>query len=465
MTLTITRELSGAVAPTAAPRGPAVVLRVQRGDVVDDVILDVSLTVGRLGSADVVVDHPTVSRVHALLTRTDEGVVVQDCGSHNGTEIVRGGARHRLSGNERTAIETGDVVDIGVATLQVLPRGAARLRAAAAPSSSAGARFEAALATAARTRLPVVLLGPSGSGKTHAAKKLHESAGVDGAFVLINCARLPTEPLALQSDLLGHKKGAFTGAVSDHVGRVAWADGGTLFLDEVESMPALAQGFLLDLLDGTGAAVPLGGGPKDALTPRARLVAATKVPLGSSGLRRDLCERLAEGHLLELPRLEDRREDIPELIAGFVDEQARLLGRSVRFDDDAIAALIAAPWPGQIRQLRAAVVTLAQTAAAAGLSVVDAAACAAQARARALVFGDPTSSTTSSSATSAPTLSSATVGETARLLKREQVLQALEAANGNHAAAARALGVARNTLLKRIKQFDIPADHGSLKKL
>ena len=176
--------------------------------------------------------------------------------------------------------------------------------------------------------------------------------------MLVNCARLPAEPLALQSELLGHKKGAFTGAVADHVGRIAWADGGTLFLDEVESMPPLAQGFLLDLLDGTVVALPLGGGPKDALTPRFRLVCATKVPLGSSGLRRDLCERLAEGHLLELPRLEDHRDDIPGLVLGFADEQSRLLGRAVRVDDEALAAMSAASWPGHIRQLRAALVTV-----------------------------------------------------------------------------------------------------------
>ena len=120
------------------------------------------------------------------------------------------------------------------------------------------ARLERAINVCARHQLPVFLLGPSGTGKTHVARFIHEASRRKGQFILVNCGRLPTDPVQLQSELLGHARGAFTGATADRIGKFHAADGGTLFLDEVEYLPRAAQDFLIDLLDGSGSFAPLG---------------------------------------------------------------------------------------------------------------------------------------------------------------------------------------------------------------
>lgn len=456
----------------AASSGPPLCVRIERPGVdAAEVRLDIDerLTVGRLGTADVVVDAPTVSRLHAVITRAGAGAVVQDCESHNGTVVARGGVQHRLEAGAKMLLTVGDVVEIGGPDAARLTLSEAAARRDSPMTSPPAARLEQALSQAARTALPVVLYGPSGSGKTHAARRLHEMTGNHGPFVAINCARLPADPLALQSELLGHRKGSFTGAHADRVGRLEHADGGTVFFDEVDSMPALAQGFLLDILENSGDATPLGGGPRDALRVKFRVISASKQALAASGLRHDLSERLAEGHLLVVPSLDDRRDDIPSLVREFADEQAALLGRPVEVGDACVQAMVIAKWPGQIRQLRAAVTTMAQIAAGArpGAVALEVADFAAWQQTRVAVFegsGAPgmPAPTTANSASAAPPTDAAILGEQARLLKREDIMAALEATNGNQAAAARRLGIARNTLLKRVKQFDIPPDHGAL---
>jgi DNA-binding NtrC family response regulator len=151
-------------------------------------------------------------------------------------------------------------------------------------------------------------------------------------------------------------KGAFTGATGDRTGKLRVADGGTLFLDEVESLPPAAQDFLLDVLEGSGNFAPWGApGDLRVAAPRFRLISASKKTLAQSGLRPDLCQRLAAGDVITIPGLEERREQIPELIASFLlrlrDEQ----GLDAVFTDDAARFLSEASWPGQIRELEATV--------------------------------------------------------------------------------------------------------------
>lgn len=342
--------------------------------------------------------------------------------------------------------------------------------------------FQEKLRWAARTRVPVFLLGPSGVGKTFTARQIHELSTLTGPFVPINCARLPHDAAALHSELLGHVRGAYTGAEAARVGKLQASAGGTLFLDEVESLPPLAQGFLLDVLEGSGDTAPLGappsGGARNDAAPRGarpfRLIAASKIPLAHSGLRADLCERLAEGHLWRVPGLAERRAEIPALVARFTAEQAVLLGVPLEFSADAVALCAETSWPGEVRQLRATVIALAQLAAARHPHhqdnstivplVIAAPDVIRHLAERAMAFGRPAANAGHPGEVGSVLLSRAPtefpqphvvtpvrVKACARALTREQVLAAIASAGGSQAAAARALGVARNTIARKLK--------------
>jgi DNA-binding NtrC family response regulator len=447
-----------------------------------DVALDEDrrYVIGRHDAADVVLEAAEVSRLHGALSFEGDRWTYQDLGSVNGTTLVqrglRGGPRgdpRPLDAHEMVALEPGDVLEIGDVACRV------ELLANAPPAvaidadvgvSSAARALDDAVEIAARTRLPVFLLGGSGTGKTHTARALHKRSKLAGAFVLVNCARLPADAAALQSELLGHVKGAFTGAVAARVGRVTAADNGTLFLDEVENLSALAQGFLLDVLEGTGDAGPLGAPVGPAQPLRARLVSASKQPLSKSGLRRDLCERLAAGHMLVLPTLAERRSDIPRLVRGFADEQSRLLGVTVVVEEAAMALVIEAPWPGEIRQLRAAVATCAQEALAranGARSVVRREDVDAQLRARAAAFsadagdGDIAAAAAAVKEGDRRNASPAAAPVTREVMPNPyhltavDVRDALARHDNNQSAAARSLGIARNTLRRKMKEFGV----------
>jgi len=311
---------------------------------------------GRHGAADIGFADEVVSRLHGVLLPTQEGWSFEDYGSSNGTALLRPGEMPFDIGRHRSVpVGAGDVIELGgqAAQIEFVEELAAPLRDAevddATLRSPAAQAFNEKLGIAARTQVPVFLLGPSGCGKTHSARQIHDRGTSDGAFVPINCARLPGDASALHSELLGHVKGAFTGADAARKGKLVHADGGTLFLDEVESLSPLAQGFLLDVLEGTGDLAPLGAAAPKLTAPVFRLISASKMPLGDTELRDDLCERLAEGHLWRVPTLEERTADIAGLIATFEAHQTSLLGVDIHFDDDALTAAAAASWPGQIR--------------------------------------------------------------------------------------------------------------------
>jgi DNA-binding NtrC family response regulator len=448
------------VRPPTSPAGPArtstampAAMTVERGGVATTMPLMAGprYVVGRHDAADVVFEDDGVSRLHGVLCAVDGRFVFEDYGSQNGTVVLRAdGSEQTLTAREPVVVGVGDVIEVGGADsrlclLEHMPEADRRLRDEGTEVSDAARAFAEHLRLAGRTRVPVFLLGPSGAGKTHSARRLHELSRLPGPFVPINCARLPTEPAALHSELLGHVRGAFTGADAVRTGKLVQADGGTLFLDEVESLPAVAQGFLLDVLEGSGDLAPLGS-TSMRLKPLAfRLVSASKRPLSSSGLRADLCERLAEGHLWRVPGLEDRVDDIPGLLLRFCREQSGLLGVDVVMTPSAIRYAQRATWPGQVRQLRATVVALAQLGLARALDasdvqtgrvIVDERDLIGQLRERGEAFG-------------------AVVDELphkgdARRLTRAQVEATLSLYDGNQVKAAAALGIARNTLRKRL---------------
>lgn len=200
--------------------------------------------------------------------------------------------------------------------------------------------------------VPIVLCGASGTGKELAARALHyRSLRWNKPFVVENCGALPDQ--LLESELFGHKRGAFTGAVEDHVGLFERADGGTVFLDEIGEVTPAFQVKLLRVLQ-EGEIRPVGSGKSRKVD--VRIVAATNRDLQeevrAGRFRADLYYRLA-GLVIELPALKDRVCDIPILVRTLVERTSARLGKRVRgISEEAIDCLQRYSWPGNIRELQ-----------------------------------------------------------------------------------------------------------------
>ena len=203
----------------------------------------------------------------------------------------------------------------------------------------------------AQSDASVFIHGASGTGKELLARAIHRASRRAGApFVAVNCAAIPEN--LLESELFGHRKGSFTGAIYDHKGLVPAANGGTLFLDEIGDMPLSLQAKLLRVLQDHEVR-PIGatqGSPVDV-----RVISATHRDLDaqmkSGRFREDLYYRLNVVSL-SLPPLADRREDIVPLATHYLGTTAERYGKDVRaFAPEALALLLAASWPGNVRQL------------------------------------------------------------------------------------------------------------------
>jgi two-component system response regulator HupR/HoxA len=206
-------------------------------------------------------------------------------------------------------------------------------------------------AKVARYDLSVLVHGESGTGKELLARAIHYASGrAAGAFVVENCAAIPDT--LIESELYGHKRGAFTGAYDDHIGLFQRADKGTIFLDEIgETSPAFQVKLLRVLQEGEVRPV---GAPKPVAVD-VRVIAAThrdlEADVRSGRFREDLYYRLANV-TLTMPPLRERAQDIPLIASHMLDEVAASLGRGrLRFTAEAQAVLAACPWPGNIREL------------------------------------------------------------------------------------------------------------------
>lgn len=197
----------------------------------------------------------------------------------------------------------------------------------------------------------VLIRGESGTGKEVLARAIHRaSPRAKGPFVAINCGAIPEQ--LLESELFGHLKGAFTGAGNNRLGLIQAANGGTLFLDEIGDMPLSLQVKLLRVLQER-VVRPVGATQAEAVD--VRLISAThrdlEAAMGQGQFREDLYYRL-DVVALTLPRLEERREDIPLLAAHFVQQLAAKYGKAITgFAPEALEALATAAWPGNVRQL------------------------------------------------------------------------------------------------------------------
>ena len=222
------------------------------------------------------------------------------------------------------------------------------VRASGSPLDAVCAQAE----RVARHDLSVLVLGESGTGKELMARAIHyASPRMHRPFVVENCAAIPDT--LLESELFGHKRGAFTGAVEDHVGLVQRADGGTLFLDEIGETSPLFQVKLLRVLQ-EGELRPVGSAR--TVPVNVRVIAATHRRLEdevrAGRFREDLYYRLA-GVTLQMPALRERPGDIAPIAERLLADVCRELGLpAAHFDDDARALLLGYPWPGNIRELR-----------------------------------------------------------------------------------------------------------------
>jgi sigma-54 dependent transcriptional regulator, flagellar regulatory protein len=196
----------------------------------------------------------------------------------------------------------------------------------------------------------VLILGESGTGKEMVARHIHELSGRAGhPFVPVNCGAIPAD--LLESELFGHEKGAFTGALSTRLGRFEFAEGGTLFLDEIGDMSLQMQVKLLRVLqERTFERV----GSNRTIRCDVRIIAATHRDLDSAisagRFREDLFYRL-NVFPVQMPPLRERLEDLPVLIEHLVQRQEQMAGRHVRLDKQAMNCLARNPWPGNVREL------------------------------------------------------------------------------------------------------------------
>lgn len=196
----------------------------------------------------------------------------------------------------------------------------------------------------------VLILGESGTGKEVVARAIHElSDRKDKAFVPVNCGAIPAE--LLESELFGHEKGAFTGAISAHEGRFELAEGGTIFLDEIGDMPFQMQVKLLRVLqerqfERVGSNKPIKS--------NVRIIAATHQNLekmvAEKTFRQDLFYRL-NVFPIETPPLRERTDDIPLLVQELVNRHSKIQKATVRFTQRAMLQLMSCPWPGNVREL------------------------------------------------------------------------------------------------------------------
>lgn len=303
------------------------------------------------------------------------------------------------------------------------------------------------------TQSAVLIRGESGTGKELLARALHtNSSRANQAFVKVHCAAL--SPGLLESELFGHVKGAFTGAHRDKVGRFELADGGTLFLDEIGDINIEVQTKLLRVLQEKMFERV---GSSDPLQVDVRIIAATHQNLEDlirqSRFREDLYYRLKVIDIL-VPSLRERREDIPELALHFLRTYAQRCGKPAQqMDDDALAILKSYRWPGNIRELenvieRAVVVAEGSTITPSDLSPELSAATAKDGKVNADANGNGGPNGFPASGWQA---------EREEFDRREcdQLVRALTAAAGNKAEAARVLGVARSTLVSRLKKHGL----------
>ncbi len=305
--------------------------------------------IGSAASSQICLQDPTVSRVHAELVVQHDGAILRDCESTNGTFVeevrvrdadVREGNRIRVGATMLRVERSGEMLVAELSSNDSFGEMVGRSPAMRAVFS--------VLERVALTDATLLIQGETGTGKDLAARAVHESSRrAEGPYVAVDCGAI-AETL-FESELFGHVRGAFSGAMSDRTGVIEEADGGTLFLDEIGELPLGLQRKLLRVLE-TREVRRVGSNRSKRVD--VRLIAATNRPLtaavNAGHFREDLFFRLAVV-MVELPPLRQRRSDIPVLARHLL---TRLTDRQVALPAEVIASLASRGWPGNVRELR-----------------------------------------------------------------------------------------------------------------
>jgi two-component system response regulator PilR (NtrC family) len=305
------------------------------------------------------------------------------------------------------------------------------------------------IARVARSQAPVHVCGESGTGKELVARMIHESgARREGPFVAVNCGAIPTE--LMESELFGHKRGSFTGAVADKKGLIQSAEGGTLFLDEVADLPLHMQVKLLRVVQEKTVR-PVGEAREETVDVRilsaTHKILADLVALGQ--FREDLFYRI---NVIELrvPALRERSGDIAEIAAAILERLARRTGTSApEISAAALGMLEAYEFPGNVRELEN-VLERALTLCTSGVITPEHIRLRASARA-----STESANPARASAASPPAQGSPALGTQLEGIEREAIVKALEKTRYNKTAAAKLLGMSFRALRYRIKKLGI----------
>jgi DNA-binding NtrC family response regulator len=392
-------------------------------------------TIGTEPGNDLVLSDRTVSRHHLAIRAGARGFELIDLGSTNGT--ILGGYRVFSA-----LLEPGALVGLGRTTVK-FDASDDQVREDLSPRVSFGRalgesvamrRVFGVLERFAPADGTILLEGETGTGKEVLAEAIHEaSPRCAGPFVVVDCGAIP--PTLIESELFGHARGAFTGAVEHRVGAFESARGGTVFLDEIGELPLASQPALLRALeDRTCKRV----GDDRRIHIDVRVIAATHRDLrhevNRSRFRADLFYRLAVLRV-RVPALRERRDDIPLLVRHF---HAQLAGGDV-LPDDLVTALARQDWPGNVRELRSAVQ-------------------------RAVVLGDASGWADRGRRTAVPDLTdlertySDSKEDAIARWERAYVARLLDRFSGNLSHAARSVGMSRNYLRKLAVRYGLRGD-------
>ncbi len=424
-------------------------LAVGNGQFLSHRIAGTAVVIGREPGCDFVIDHPSLSRRHARLVLA-EPPSVQDLGSTNGTRL----AGATLHGGEPVALTGPGSFEIGPFTFVLVTR------AGGVPSVRTGrellrivdptpAAIPPLVREFAASDVNILITGETGVGKEVLASTLHELSGRAGPLVSINCAAL-SESL-LESELFGYERGAFTGAVAQKAGLVEAAAGGTLLLDEIGELPLATQAKLLRVIERREV-MRLGSTRTVAID--VRFLAATNRDLAAEvargTFRGDLFFRL-DGVTLTIAPLRERRGQVAPLALQFLEAVNRKRGRSTGLGADALVALEAHAWAGNVRELKAVVERAAVLAGAGEIA------------ARHLMFAPsaPVAAEVAPVSAVAPDEGDATdtLGPEQRA-DRARVLEALERCAGNQTQAAKQLGISRTTMITKLRIYKIRGPSG-----
>ena len=285
----------------------------------------------------------------------------------------------------------------------------------------------------AAKRHPVLITGESGTGKELVARAIHAySPWSKQPFVPVDCGALT--PTLIESELFGHVRGAFTGAIQTRQGLLAAAEGGTVFLDEIGELPVEIQAKLLRVLQEREIK-PIGSNQRTPLA--ARIIAATnqdlQAAIGNGGFRKELYFRL-DVVTVKLPPLRERKSDIPLLVHYFLDRHGAEEGKTAAVSAEAMSRMMSYDWPGNVRELENCVQ-------------------------RALALGSGSSIQARDLPTNLLHHETASDPETGveSLLDQERraILRALETTQGDRARAAKMLGIGKTTIYRKIKEFHL----------